>query len=405
MKCPSCGKELRDGAKFCDECGFSLVAQELKDKESESDAVEVSVTENENNAQEKQDLVKDGLNLLSGFASSAGKASKDFIDSASKYAIEVGLPAAQQAADAAIQVTQEKIIPSVQEVSGKAVGAIKDTSMKAAEEAMKALDANGDGKVDLEDIIIIALRVPGVAINRATFLKNELSKNYKPEVVEDAIKFNPAHAGITVEEIDKIADQVIEYERRNVTGISAALGVPGGVAIVATLPTDIAQYYGFMLRAMQKLMYLYGWPELDASGDNVGIDSETMNLIMLCLGVMYGVGGASSALKVASNALGKGVEKKLINTALTKGTIYPIVKSVAKWFNVRMTKEVFAGFFKKAIPVIGGVVGGGLTYVSFKPCCVKLKNSLRNTLLSNPNSQDTMDIDDLALDAEFSETE
>ena len=50
-----------------------------------------------------------------------------------------------------------------------------------------------------------------------------------------------------------------------------------------------------------------------------------------------------------------------------------------------MTKEVFAGFFKKAIPVVGGVIGGGITYVSFKPCCEKLKNSLQDTMLSNPN--------------------
>lgn len=62
-----------------------------------------------------------------------------------------------------------------------------------------------------------------------------------------------------------------------------------------------------------------------------------------------------------AKALSIGVERKLINTALTKGTIYPIVKNVAKWFGIKMTKEVFAGFFKKAIPVIGGIIGGGIT--------------------------------------------
>lgn len=41
-----------------------------------------------------------------------------------------------------------------------------------------------------------------------------------------------------------------------------------------------------------------------------------------------------------------------------------------------MTKEIFTGSFKKAIPVVGGVIGGGITYVSFKPCCDKLKGSL-----------------------------
>ena len=62
-----------------------------------------------------------------------------------------------------------------------------------------------------------------------------------------------------------------------------------------------------------------------------------------------------------------------------------------------MTKEVFAGFFKKAIPVVGGVIGGGLTYATFKPCCDKLKNVLENTYLSNPNykekPEDVIDIE------------
>ena len=47
--------------------------------------------------------------------------------------------------------------------------------------------------------------------------------------------------------------------------------------------------------------------------------------------------------------------------------------------------QKFAGFFKKAIPVVGGVIGGAITFVSFKPCCDKLKASLQNTMLSNPN--------------------
>lgn len=56
-----------------------------------------------------------------------------------------------------------------------------------------------------------------------------------------------------------------------------------------------------------------------------------------------------------------------------------------------MTKEVFAGFFKKAISVVGGVIGGGLTFITFKPCCVKLKESLRDTLLSNPELKSVAD--------------
>ena len=159
--------------------------------------------------------------------------------------------------------------------------------------------------------------------------------------------------------------------------------------MVATIPADIAQYYGYMLRATQKLLYLYGFPEIDTAEKGEKFDAETMNILIVCLGVMYGVAGANNALKVMAKALATGVEKKLLNTALTKGTIYPIVKNVAKWFGQKMTKEIFAGFFKKAIPVVGGVVGGGLTFVSFKPCCDKLKASLQDTLLSNPDHKES----------------
>ena len=272
----------------------------------------------------------------------------------------------------------------------KAVSKGKDIVFDSKDKVFDALDINKDGRVDTEDIIILGLRIPGVHIDREEFLRKQFMKNYSNDVIQDAVKFNPAHAGITVEEIDNIADQVIQYERNCVSGISLALGAPGGVAMFATLPTDIAQYYGYMLRAIQKLLYLYGFPEINVE-NGVNIDDETMNLITLCLGVMYGVEGSVASIKILSNALGKGVEKKLLQKALTKGTFYPIVKKISRWFGVYMTKQVFVGFFRKAIPVVGGVVGGGITYLSFKPCCDNLKKSLQDTALCNPSSRKLSD--------------
>ena len=260
----------------------------------------------------------------------------------------------------------------------------KNVVTKSKDSIVSTIDANGNGEIDIEDFLIIGLQTPGIKVNRADFLQKELMKNHPQEVIDLAISHNPAYAKIQSSEVDKIADEVIKFERNCVSGISAALGAPGGVAMVATIPADLVQYYGYMLRATQKLMYLYGFPEIDTTEKEHRFDSETMNLLIICLGVMYGVQGTNAALKAMATALGKGVEKKLMKTALTKGTIYPIVKSVSKWFGVNMTKQVFSGFFKKAIPVVGGVIGGGITYLSFKPCCDKLKASLQDTLLSNP---------------------
>lgn len=270
----------------------------------------------------------------------------------------------------------------------------KNAIIKAKDAVIKALDQNGNGTIDIEDIIVLAIKTPGVHITRANFLKKELFKNYPQEVIDKAIETTPAQAGIPSNEIDKIADEIIKFERNCVSGISAVLGAPGSWTMAATIPADIIQYYGYTLRATQKLLYLYGFPEIDSGGEGLQLDSQTVNQIILCLGVMNGVAGANNAIKGMAKALAVGVEKKLLNTALTKGTFYPLVKAIAKWFGVKMTKTIFAGFFKKAIPIVGGVVGGGITFFSFKPCCYRLKNVLQDTMLSNPNHKSSAEEDE-----------
>lgn len=198
----------------------------------------------------------------------------------------------------------------------------------------KAIDVNGDGQVDIEDVVIKGLKVPGICIKRDDFLRSEFMKGYPQEGMNDAIAYNQAHAGITTKEIEKYADEVIKYERNCVSGISAALSMPGNFAMAATIPADIVQYYGYVLRVRQKLLYLYGFSENDVAEKGKKFDTKTLNILTLCLGVMYGVAGANNALKAVAKALGSGVQKQLMKKALTKGAIYPIVKST-----VRMLKN------------------------------------------------------------------
>ena len=268
-----------------------------------------------------------------------------------------------------------------------------DAMLSTPNAVVNVLDQNGDDELGIDDIIILAVKTPGVHISRAAFLQKELFKNHPQDVIDKAIVTTPAQAGISPKEIAKIADNVIALERNCVSGISVALGAPGGWAMAATIPADILQYYGYTLRATQKLLYLYGFPEIDVGEDGLQLDSETINAIIMCLGVMNGVAGANNAIKGMAKALAIGVEKKLLNMALTKGAFYPLVKSILKWFGIKLTRSVFAGFFKKAIPIVGGVIGGGLTFLAFKPCCYRLKDALQDTMLSNPHHVSTPEED------------
>ena len=224
-------------------------------------------------------------------------------------------------------------------------------------------------------IIKAAMNVPGVRIVRSDFLQKELSKKFNSDIVQKAIQNSPAMAGISISEIEDIANGCINFETNKVSSISAVAGIPGGFAMFGTVPADTAQYFGHIIRVIQKLIYLYGWGELFNSNDE--FDDETMNQITLFMGIMFGVNGAAAAVTKIASVMASKVEKDLAKKALTKGWLYPIVKKIAEIIGAKMSKEIFAKGVSKIIPIAGGVISGGLTYFSFKPLAFKLKDYLK----------------------------
>ena len=74
--------------------------------------------------------------------------------------------------------------------------AAQDSYIKYRDAVIHKMDQNGDGQVDVVDIIILSLKMPGVRINRAQFLRKELFKNHPQEVIEKAIAETPASASM-----------------------------------------------------------------------------------------------------------------------------------------------------------------------------------------------------------------
>ena len=260
-------------------------------------------------------------------------------------------------------------------------------------------------EITFENVLATAMKAPGVKVNRVKFLRKELKKYCSDDVISSAINSNPAKAGIPRELIDKISKQIINYETTKVTGISMAASIPGGAAAVGAAAADITSYFAFILRTVQELAYLYGFEQFDLNDDEV--DAETMNTVLLFIGVMFGVQGAASTLQKFANVLAKQISKKLAQKALTKGTIYPIVKKVATSVGIRMTKQIFADTVASAVPVLGGAISGGLTYAMFRPGCMKLRRNLRSYNLCNPEfyKSASEEPDKEVIDVEFVETD
>ena len=234
-----------------------------------------------------------------------------------------------------------------------------------------------------EQTLQASAQLPGVQINREAFLRRELKRYCTDEQIKLAIATTPAEAGVTPQVIDKIANSVIKFETGKVTTLSTAAGIPGGLAAIGTVPADIAQYYGHLRRVVQKLAYIYSWPELfDDSAD--GMDSATESMLTLFIGVMFGVNAAQAGVAQVSKLIASEVARKLPQKALTKGAIYPVVKKVAGLLGIQMTKQVFAKSAAKVVPLVGAVVSGSLTFVTFMPMSKRLQKHLATLPLTKP---------------------
>lgn len=231
-----------------------------------------------------------------------------------------------------------------------------------------------------------ALSMPGVKVDRDDFLKKELKNYCSPEQLNLAISSRPIN-GVSKEIIDRIANACINSHTTKVTTISAVAGIPGGFAMAGTIPADMAQYYWHVFVLAQKLAYLYGFPDL--RDENGNLTDTASDMLTLFVGVMMGASAANQAIKGLAKEFAKQVVKRLPQKALTKTMYYPIIKQIAKWIGVKLTKDTFAKGLGKVIPILGGVISGGLTLATFRPSAKRLQHKLQEEMfVINENYQE-----------------
>lgn len=222
-----------------------------------------------------------------------------------------------------------------------------------------------------------AVRIPGVRVDRDRYLRKALDKvKATDDVIDRALASSPAAAGVPLGVLDFLADEAISYETNKSAALSFAAGIPGGFAMLGTVPADLMQYYVHAFRIMQKLAYLYGWRELLSDMDEV--DDETIGVLAMFFGVMLGVGGAAQSLTAFARSVAMpAFQKQVTKQALTKTSWYPVMKHCLRFIGINVTKKSFAQGVSKVIPVIGGIVSGGMTFVSLQSQSTRLKGHLR----------------------------
>jgi hypothetical protein len=226
--------------------------------------------------------------------------------------------------------------------------------------------------------------------------------------LQKAIVEGTLHADIPIATLDSLANAVINAETLKVTLISTAAGIPGGFAMAATIPADLVQFYGFIIRTAQELAYIYGWDEMFAESSE--LDAGTESQLILFIGVMSGVSAANKVVgKLFGEAAMKSVAKKVAAGALTKTWYFPIVRRIASMLGQKMLKATFAKGVSKVVPILGGAISGGLTLATFKPMAHRLKKHLSTMAHMTPEefaeyeASIVVDAEDTIVDAEVAD--
>jgi hypothetical protein len=220
------------------------------------------------------------------------------------------------------------------------------------------------------NVLDAALKLPGSKIDREIFLQKQYEQYCDAGTVERILQNGAANACVELTLMDKIASDIIGQHTKMAAAVSFAAGIPGGLAMAATIPADIAQFYYHVIVVAQKMAYIYGLGNIDE-------DNECFTSVLTVLiGVMAGIEEANETMnKLMTAQFTKNLGKITLGKILDKTVI-----RIAIVIGLNLTKRSVLKSVAKVVPIIGGLVSGSVTLLSFLPMCNNLKNKFSDTI-------------------------
>lgn len=119
---------------------------------------------------------------------------------------------------------------------------------------------------------------------------------------------------------------------------------------------------------------------------------------------MLGVNGTAALLRAGGITIAKQVMKTVPNKALTKTLWYLILKKSFKNIWCESYQGGLAKGMGKFIPILGGIISGGLTFATMKPMGESLQKEL-SKLVNYSEVQYQEDVETIRKEAEIIEGE
>jgi len=243
----------------------------------------------------------------------------------------------------------------------------------------------------IEETLMQIMVIPAVRVNREKFLRKILDGYCPQRVIDEAVQTSPADALVPDVVVEKLANKIIREETASLCTMSVATGIPGGWFTLLTIPGDLLQYYGHMLRLVQKLAYLYSWEEFQFVG---GRPSEkTKSDMVMLTGVMYGSSDPAEAINTMSGAVTvklqrkakRKVKGKLKRKMEEKALSIPAVAKVSGFATEKVPLvQTYNKLKDSAIPYGKMTASGVVSYMAFRTMARRLKEFLKSLPQNRP---------------------
>lgn len=262
-----------------------------------------------------------------------------------------------------VTTTANDAVHEVADIATETATELRDAAQNTMRDARDTLPSLGE-------VLSQAVLLPGVQVSRVEFLTNALRK-HPIGVVRRAIETSPRRAGISPSQIWRVAGKSLGKEARRTTAVSVAAGIPGGFGAAATIPADLVQLYGHLVRAIQMLSYLYGWRDTCAVGEGT-MDEATRSALLLFLGVMSGDKQADAELRrLAPLRETNGVRDALLGEESRK-----VIAGVSGRLEERMAHRLSGQVVGKSVPLAGAIISGTMSYGGFSDMWKRLRAQL-----------------------------
>lgn len=264
---------------------------------------------------------------------------------------------------------------------------LRDAASESSDEGLYSVALN---------MVSTVSQLPVIRVDRDEFLAKQFASS--PHL-EQIVSLGPQTV-FTPESLRKVADRIINESTTKTAAASFLSGLPSNpVTMVAAGGADVVQYFGFAINLAQRLAYLFGEDALFTEGAT-DMSEQSKIRVIAYLGTMFGAAGAAQLIAKTSVKVGTNLGKQVAAKALTKTMWYPVLKKAGALVGQKITKKTVEKTITKAVPIVGGVVSGALTLVTFRPMGARLADVFAENLKTGVVAGDDLELNMTFLEQE-----